>query len=354
MRLYRRGRVWYVRGVDARGRIWKESTRCADYQAAKLAARQIERRRIHDTDPAAHHAVALREALTMLEAADERAGRSAATRDIHATKGGHLVRLLGAEYDVASVTAEDLADYTDRRLTEGASRHTVHKELGVLRASVRQAGLPWDRRMMPDLGTYYQPRDRWLTVAEFRKLYQALSPQHRDYLVALTYTGLDEGVLFRLRAEHVDVDGERVWAPDTKTESRPRWIPLHPEALEVLARRAQDPPGDSGELFRVWDQSHRDLANACARAEIEAVSTKDLRRTFASWMAQAGVPLKACADLLGHSSTRMVERVYARLGVDVYRQSVDALPGFRGEPHVGRKTGAQGTTGTDGTDDDGA
>jgi hypothetical protein len=43
------------------------------------------------------------------------------------------------------------------------------------------------------------------------------------------------------------------------------------------------------------------------------VTPNDLPRTFASWLVQAGESLFVVATLLGHSSTRMVERVYGRL-----------------------------------------
>ena len=48
------------------------------------------------------------------------------------------------------------------------------------------------------------------------------------------------------------------------------------------------------------------------RLRIERVSPNDLRRTFASWLKQASVDSFVVAQLLGHSSSRMVEMVYYR------------------------------------------
>lgn len=335
--LYKRGEVYYAKGEDAEGRIWRESTRCKDRQAAKRIAKRIERRRAAEADQAPR--LRLEDALAAVLAADHRAAASDATLEIHTTKGRHLMRLLGPDYDVASAAAEDLRAYADQRLAEPVggtedapkltSRHTVQKELGVLRLAIRTAGLTWDPRLMPDLGRHvYRPRERWLTVEEYRRLYAALPAHRRDYLTAWVYTGLDEGVLYRLTPEHVDLTREQVYAPDTKAEARARWIPLHPEALEVFRRRARR-TGAGEPLFPEWPNCWRDLRAACKRAKIPPASAKDLRRTFCSWMAQAGVHMKACADLMGHSSLRMVEHVYARLGVDVHRQAVAALPTVR-------------------------
>ncbi len=45
---------------------------------------------------------------------------------------------------------------------------------------------------------------------------------------------------------------------------------------------------------------------------LERCSPNDLRRTFASWQVEAGVPLFPIAQAMGHKDTRMLERVYGR------------------------------------------
>lgn len=61
---------------------------------------------------------------------------------------------------------------------------------------------------------------------------------------------------------------------------------------------------------------------------IRYVSPNDLRRTFASWLVQNGVPLHAVAKLLGHSSTRMVERGYAKLSQKNMDDAIAVPPAF--------------------------
>lgn len=51
-----------------------------------------------------------------------------------------------------------------------------------------------------------------------------------------------------------------------------------------------------------------------------------LRRTFASWLVQAGESSFVVAQLLGHSSSTMVERVYGRLAPATLRAAVSKLP----------------------------
>jgi len=71
--------------------------------------------------------------------------------------------------------------------------------------------------------------------------------------------------------------------------------------------------GEGGKLFRPWAKVRRDLIEACKDAGIPPCSPNDLRRTCATWMRAAGVTLANIAPLMGHSDSKMVEKVYGRL-----------------------------------------
>ena len=49
-----------------------------------------------------------------------------------------------------------------------------------------------------------------------------------------------------------------------------------------------------------------------------------LRHTYASWLVQSGVPLRAIQDLLGHTSLKMTER-YAHLAPQHLLDAVDLM-----------------------------
>ena len=57
---------------------------------------------------------------------------------------------------------------------------------------------------------------------------------------------------------------------------------------------------------RTWLQ--RAFKKACGKADIEGIRFHDLRHTAATRLVEAGIPLHAVAELLGHSSVRMTER----------------------------------------------
>lgn len=52
------------------------------------------------------------------------------------------------------------------------------------------------------------------------------------------------------------------------------------------------------------------LTDICQRAEIQPIRPNELRHSCASLLSDLGVPNEAIADLLGHTSTRMVDQTY--------------------------------------------
>ena len=59
-------------------------------------------------------------------------------------------------------------------------------------------------------------------------------------------------------------------------------------------------------------------------AGLHRIRIHDTRHSFASQLVMAGVPLKAVAELLGHSETRITER-YAHLAPAALQSYVDVL-----------------------------
>jgi len=51
----------------------------------------------------------------------------------------------------------------------------------------------------------------------------------------------------------------------------------------------------------------------------------DLRRTFGSWLAQAGVDIRRASELMGHSNIRVSASVYAHLAPGDRADAVEVL-----------------------------
>jgi hypothetical protein len=61
---------------------------------------------------------------------------------------------------------------------------------------------------------------------------------------------------------------------------------------------------------------------------IPPLSANDLRRSFATWLAERGTPEMITAALMGHANSGMVRRVYARIGDDAKRVAMATMPRF--------------------------
>jgi integrase len=59
-----------------------------------------------------------------------------------------------------------------------------------------------------------------------------------------------------------------------------------------------------------------------------AIAFHELRHTYASHLAQAGVDLLTISKLLGHADTRITSRHYAHLADRTLAQAVTKLPSF--------------------------
>jgi integrase len=268
------------------------------------------------------------------------------------------MRLMGG-LDVADLDLEKVTRYIRARLAEAGqpipppadkpwwktraqrvSKHTVHKELTTLGRALRLAR----KRRWPDGGRYfeghvddlmpddfsaeYRPRERWLPPAEFEALLKVL-PAHRQLWLALAaYLGARAGEVAGLRWEHIHWDAAQVELWGTKTEGAARMVPLPKPLAQVLAPLRRDADGNerAGLVAGPWPNDSRDITAACKRAGIARCSPNDLRRTYASWLAQGGQSALTIGRLLGHTTSHMAERVYARLSTGSLHAAVRVLP----------------------------
>ena len=84
-----------------------------------------------------------------------------------------------------------------------------------------------------------------------------------------------------------------------------------------------------------WGHNYhvRALDAACKVAKVKpVVSFHELRHTYASHLAQAGVDLLTISKLLGHADTRITAKHYAHLADKTLALAVTKLPAFTASP----------------------
>ncbi|HNN97208.1 site-specific integrase [Haliangium sp. UPWRP_2] len=255
------------------------------------------------------------------------ADNAAATRNCYTQRAGHLLRILG-DLPLASLQLDNVQAFIDQRIAEGAARETIRKEICVLRRALDLAhkrrilaSLP--EALLPRFRTRYVPKKVWLSPEQFERLLSSLVPARQTWLLTAVYTGARLSELCALTWADVDFAAGLVHVRGTKTERSDRLLPMHPR----LAQRPKDERKVRGPVLAPWGSVRRDLAVACRKLGVPVVTPNDLRRTFASWLVQGGESSYVVSQLLGHSSSTMVERVYGRLAPHTMLAAMGKLPG---------------------------
>ncbi|MCF8784176.1 tyrosine-type recombinase/integrase [Rhodococcus ruber] len=252
------------------------------------------------------------------------------------------------------ITAHQIQTWLRELEDTGLSPSTVTKCFHLLSSSLRAAvharlltTSPATGVKLPKQG---QHLDRFLTDAELGELLYELDPPDVLVVELLVGTGLRLGEALGLHWESVDLLARtlrvtRSWDSVGRTMKPPkswqqRTVPISQRLAKMLqdeltargpgtpADVAYDPkvtartglvlrgrrgnnPLDGAKLRVRWERAftHANARLATdGREEITAARLHDLRHTYASRLVQAGVPILAVKDLLGHQSVLTTQR----------------------------------------------
>lgn len=216
--------------------------------------------------------------------------------------------------------------------TRGASTGTVWTELGHLSSCLHWAvkvklipAAPYiERPQKPS------PKERFLTREEIGRLLAVPSVPHiRLAILLMLGTAGRIGAILELTWDRVDFDrGQINLRLDAEGPRKGRAIVPMGEGLRQELLEAKR--GALTDHVIEWSgkpvSSIRTGFTAAVReAQLANVSQHTLRHTAAVHMAVAGVPMSQISQYLGHSSTAVTERVYARFSPDHLRAAAQVL-----------------------------
>jgi len=251
----------------------------------------------------------------------------------------HVLPHWGA-WPLQSIGRLDVQAWVKAMTHGGAGAATVvgsyHRLAAMLNDAVLEGLLPASPCREIDLPKVTKPAPRWLTRHEYDQIQLALSltPQGELWqaFVGLgCFSGLRPGELAGLDVEHLDLERGLVRVQQVmtrhglrgygKSTSASRSVPFPPEVAALLWRVMGD--RGQGPVF-LWKDGQRvddrDWLRQVWRPALEAAGVEYerpyvMRHSCASWLVQAGVPDYEIAQMLGHSSTRIVS-TYAHLAPD--------------------------------------
>lgn len=203
---------------------------------------------------------------------------------------------------------------------------------------------------------------RALTGEEFGNLLlkvpdTAAGRKRRAYYTVCAHTGIRWREVRRLRWLDVDFKNREIVLPIRATKNKKASVlPMnHVVARALLGMRRDDiqltaPIFDREPRLKTWK-------NDLARAEIPYVDAsgrladrKCLRKTFGTWLKDAGVDLRDAQRLMRHQDPRLTALVYTDVRMPVLQDAVDRLtaePNPNTIPHISHSETAQSATSCD-------
>ncbi len=191
---------------------------------------------------------------------------------------------------------------------------------------------------------YLKPDEEKRLRAVLQKAVDACGPQneqrrkrlqHRIYELDVALgTGMRKGEQYGLRWSDIDFDGRVITLRDTKNGSS-RTVPMIDDVVSAFRQlkklslerkdRAIDRPNAApddvvfgiGDNKKWWEAALKD-------AKIKAFRWHDLRHTFCSRLAQAGVSLKVIQEAAGHKTIQMSAR-YAHMDHTTLQNAMSVL-----------------------------
>ncbi len=175
-------------------------------------------------------------------------------------------------------------------------------------------------------------RERFLSTEELARLGEAFRQFESDgrfgagiaALRLLLFTGARLREILHLRWEHVDMERGLLLLPDSKTGRKA--ITLNAPSLAVLYSLDRTGPfviaGANSDIPRA--DLKKPWTAVTEAASLPGLRIHDLRHSFASIGAGAGLGLPVVGKLLGHTQAATTQR-YAHLDADPIRRAADAI-----------------------------
>lgn len=231
---------------------------------------------------------------------------------------------------IARVDKQAALDYGKSRPT--CRPITIRNELAVIRAA-----LNWcEKESLIEKAPFIQmpklppSQVSHLSKEEFRQLLDgAVRPHVRLFMKLAVATGARSNALLDLTWDRVDFQRGRITLNPVDRVQTSKYRATVPMNAQI---RASLEEAKAGALSQFVIEHGRDqvasikkgFAAACKRSGIEATPHM-LRHSAAVWMAEDRVPMTQIAQYLGHSDSRITERVYARFSPDFLATAAESL-----------------------------
>ena len=246
-----------------------------------------------------------------------------------------LIEFFG-EYYLDQITAYLVETYRSGRFGK-VGAYMLNREIIILKGICTKA-IEWGFLLKnPVKGIKLEkekPRLRFLTESERLKLIEACgkerkAPYLRSMVIIDLFTGLRKEEVLSLKWKAVDLEKDVILVEDGKGGDH-RTVPINRTAKVEFIRLGEKIRGDyvfHDRYGRRFKDIKTAFHSAVERAGLKDVRPHDLRRTFGTMCAWAGVPPKTLQKWMGHKSIETTMKYYV-MSPDVYEvEAIKRLDG---------------------------
>lgn len=222
------------------------------------------------------------------------------------------------------------------RREQGRSDGTIWTELGHLRIVLSWAVKKGLIDKAPYVKRPRQPKPKrdFLTRDQFNLfLSKCEHPHLRRFVIIAMTTGARASAILDLTWDRVDFERGLI---DLSTEAelnnphRRKNRPTVPMNRSLRAALAEAKKGSISKYVIEWagekvGSVKKGIASAAKRSKLDFVTPHVLRHSAAVWMAEGGRGMEEIAQYLGHSDSRITERVYAKFSPQYLREAANLL-----------------------------
>ncbi len=239
------------------------------------------------------------------------------------------------ETNLLSITPKAISRYKVLRTDEGASPATINRELAMLSKAFSLAVKDWEWIKENPVSKVQKEkvdnkRDRWLNKDEEKQILDNSPDWLREIVTFGLHTGLRLQEILSLEWSRVNLFRRTILIKETKN-GNPKTLPLNKIALDVLNQRSTVKSIKNGFVFFncKGEKINSNVLRTAFYSVLKIVGIDDfrlhdLRHSFATRLAQAGVDIYKISKLLGHKDIKMTQR-YAHHCPDSLRDGVEIL-----------------------------
>ena len=228
----------------------------------------------------------------------------------------HFTRLRGSSFPIKKITQPVISQCCIELEDEGKSDATINRVVSAISTVLNHCAFDGLIDSAPKFRRRKESEGRvlWYTKDEVSKLSHLstevfMREDLSDIISVAAYTGMRQGELLKIRKKDIDLVSNRihVGGVPTQTTKSKNWraIPIHPKIMDVIVSRCSQSNRSDVRLFGDEWRDKDQLLRAFKKVnkllpKDEAYVFHTLRHSYATWLAEAGVPIRSIMALCGH------------------------------------------------------